>query len=90
MFVKFVSVWLMLFCADASSASPVTFALSTTVQVYVVPVGTMFPDPLLGATVNTAALHAVAVCEVTNGFGLTDTVTVNVDPVHEPDTGVTV
>ena len=45
---------------------------------------------LAGATVKAAALHAVAVCDVTNGFGLTVTVTVNVDPVHDPDTGVTV
>ena len=50
----------------------------------------MFPDPFEGATVNAVALHVVALCAVTYGFGLTVTVTVNVDPAHEPDNGVTV
>ncbi len=44
-----------------------------------------------GVTVNAAELQIVGVCAVTNGFGLTVTVVVNVGPVHEPDTsGVTV
>ena len=68
--------------------------LSTTDHVYVVPVGTILPPTtdgwLAGVTVKAVALHVVAVCAVTNGFGLTVTVTVNVDPGHDPDNGVTV
>ena len=50
-----------------------TLPLAATVQVYVVPVGTMLPEPFAGATVNAFELQIVAVCAVTNGFGLTTT-----------------
>ena len=43
-----------------------------------------------GATVNAVALQIVGVCVVTNGFGVTVTVVVNVAPGHDPDNGVTV
>ena len=83
----------MLVCGLVSSPkykSLVTLAFAATVHVYMVPVGTMLPEPLLGITSNVVPLQIVAVCAVTNGFGLTVIVVVNVDPVHEPDTGVTV
>jgi hypothetical protein len=53
----------------------------------------MLPEPFAGATVNAVALHVVGVCDVINGFGFTVTVTVNVEPTHEPeapDIGVTI
>ena len=80
----------MLPCAVVTSDCPVTFAFVATVQVYVVPVGTMFPDPFVGATVNAVELQIVGVCAATNGFGSTVTVVVNDEPTHEPDVGVTV
>jgi hypothetical protein len=85
----------MLFCAVDTSASPVTSVLSTTVHVYVVPVGTTLPfdneELPLGATVNAVPLQiAAGVCALTNGLGLTVTVVVNGVPGHKPDNGVTV
>ena len=49
---------------------------------YVVPVGTMFPEPLDGVTVNNEALHAVTVWAVTNGLGFTTNGTVNASPAQ--------
>ena len=43
-----------------------------------------------GVTVNALELHIVGVCAVTNGSGSTVTVVVNVDPIHNPEVGVTV
>jgi hypothetical protein len=79
----------MLVCAVASADSPVTFALATTVQVYVVPEGTIFPDPSAGATVNAFELQIVAVCAITDGLGLTVTVMLNGAPEQLPAVGVT-
>ena len=48
-------------------------------HVYVIPDGTMFPDPSVGETVNNELLHTVVVCAVTTtGVGLTVTTTVSV------------
>ena len=49
----------------------------------------MLPEPLLGVTENEVPLQIVGVCAVTNGFGSTVTVVVNVEPIHVPDVGVT-
>ena len=60
-------------------------------QLYVVPVGTMFPPPFAGVTMNPIPLHVDAVCGVvTDGVGVTVTVTVKFAPVQLPDLGVTV
>jgi hypothetical protein len=57
---------------------------------YVVPEGTIPLVPFAGVTVKLVALQLVAVMAVTAGFGLTVTVTVKVDPVHDAVAGVTV
>ena len=88
-FVVFVNVWLILFCAVASAVSPVTFALAATVHVYVVPNGTMFPEPFAGDTVNAFELQIVALCAITDGLGLTVTAMLNGAPEQLPDVGVT-
>ena len=90
----------MLFCAVATFDSPVTPVLSTTVQVYVVPDGTMLPvdEFSVGATVKAEPLHvtglrseyAAADCELRKGLGFTVTVTINVEPIQPLDVGVTV
>jgi hypothetical protein len=76
------------------AAPPVIFPVTTGAdQLYTVPDGTISPPPLLGVTVNEALLQAFTVRLAINGLGLTVTVTVNVEPTHEPDTpdvGVTV
>ena len=59
-------------------------------HVYVVPDGTMFPEPLAGATVNVEPEHIVAVCVAILGIGSTVTVNVNVAPLQAPDIGVKV
>ena len=63
----------MLFCADDTALSPETLPLAVTVQVYVVPLGTMLPLPFVGATVNAFVLQITSVCAVTNGLGSTTT-----------------
>ena len=45
-------------------------------QLYFVPVGTALPFPLVGVILNPVPLHAVAVCEATDGIGYTVTVIV--------------
>ena len=57
---------------------------------YVVPAGTIFPPPSVGVTVKAPPLQIVAVWLVTDGCGLTVTVTVKLLPVQLPDVGVTV
>ena len=54
------------------------------------PVGTILPDPLAGATVNADPVHIAAVVAITEGVGSTVTATVKVDPAHDPEVGVTV
>src|ERR1043166_1782730 len=61
-----------------------------TPQLYVVPTGTIPFVTFNGVTVNVAPLQIVVVKLFIDGLGFTVTVTVNVDPVHEPDVGVTV
>jgi hypothetical protein len=51
-------------------------------QLYTVPAGTISPPPLMGVTVNKTLLQAFTVRLAINGFGLTVTVTVNVEPLH--------
>ena len=51
--------------------SPVTFGLSTKVQEYVVPVGTMFPFPFEGVMVKGLAEQTVSSIVWTKGFGST-------------------
>ena len=71
--------------------SPVTLALSTTVHVYVVPVGIMVVGAAFeGAVVNAVPLQIVAVWFGTTGLGLMVATTVNVAPVQLPLVGVTV
>ena len=49
------------------------------------------PPPLLGVVeVEPAEQIAESVIFAIDGFGLTETDTVNVDPTHDPDFGVTV
>ncbi len=90
----FVSVCSILVCGVDWFDSPVILALSTTVQVYVVPLGTMVLGGLLvGEIVKAAPLQIVEVCEGIRGLGFTVTITVNVGPVQlpvVPDLGVTV
>ena len=51
----------------------------------------MFPPPLVGVTeFDVDEQIAVSVMLAIDGFGLTETETVNVDPEHNPDVGVTV
>jgi hypothetical protein len=57
---------------------------------YVVPVGTIFPVPLVGAILNDPAEQIVAVCAITFGFGFTVTVAAKLEPMQLPDVGVTV
>ena len=88
-FVELVSVPEM---DDPDPAAPPVIPPVTVgaVQVYVVPAGTTPFVPFAGVTLNAMPLHTVAVIAVTEGFGLTVTVTVNVLPAHAPDVGVTV
>ena len=48
------------------------------------PDGTISPPPLLGVTVNPVPLHELAVLFAIFAFGLTVTVTVNVEPTQLP------
>jgi hypothetical protein len=84
MFVGFVSVPLILDCKLAV-APPVNPPVTTgnALHAYVVPDGTM-SVPLLGVTVNPVPLHVLAVLFAIFAFGLTVTVTVNVDPTQLP------
>ena len=51
----------------------------------------MFPPPFVGVTeFDVDEQIAVSVMSAIDGFGLTETETVNVDPAHNPDVGVTV
>ena len=83
--VGLVSAWLMFAC-PACALPPVMPPVTTgAAHEYVVPAGTP-----AGATVNVPPLQIVDVCAATAGTGFTVTVTVNVDPAHTPDVGVTV
>ena len=92
--VGLVSVPVILVC-EVPAAPPVIPPVTTGADhVYVVPVGTILPvTPLTGLTVNTLSLQDEVVCVLTNGFGFTVTVIVNVDPTQfpvSPEVGVTV
>ena len=63
--------------------SPVTAGLSSTVQEYLVPAGTIFPFPLAGVTVKASPEQMLAVSFSISGVGLTVTVTVNVPPEQD-------
>ena len=52
-------------------------------HVYVVPAGTMFPEPFAGATVNVEPEQIVAVCATTLGIGLTVTAKLKEVPEHK-------
>ena len=54
------------------------------------PAGTIPLVPLTGIREKEPPLHIVAVKALTDGVGLTVTVTLNVAPVQLPDEGVTV
>ena len=71
---------------------PVIPAIVGAVQVYIVPVGTIFPLPFDGDTVNGVPEQTVVVCVVvTFGIGFTVTVTGKLVPEQTPDKlGVTV
>jgi len=70
---------------------PVTPPVTTAApHEYVVPAGTTPLVIFIGVEVNVPPLHIVAVMSVTEGIGLTVTVTVNVAPVQLPAVGVTV
>ena len=63
------------------------------VHVYVVPLGTIFPLPLVGATEKAVPEQMVRVVLKTVGFGLTTTVMVKLFPTQfpeSPEVGVTV
>ena len=66
-------------------APPVNPPVTTgsALHAYVVPDGTM-SVPLLGVTVNPDPLHALTVLFAIVAFGLTVTVTVNVEPTQVP------
>lgn len=86
-----VRVWdIVVAWAVACAVSPVTFGLSATVQVWVVPVGTMVIPPFVGKTVNAEPLQVVAVWAGITGLGLTVTVTENGVPAQVPERGVAV
>ena len=59
-------------------------------QLYVISAGIIPSVTSTGIVVKLPPLHIVAVRSLTAGTGLTVTVTVNVRPVHGPETGVTV
>jgi hypothetical protein len=85
MLVGFVSVPLILDCKLAV-APPVNPPVTTgnALHAYVVPDGTMSPPPLLGVTVNPEPLQVLAILFAIDAFGLTVTVTVNVEPTQLP------
>ena len=68
------------------AAKPVIPLAVGAVQEYVVPIGTMFPFPLDGVTVNGLPEQTSVVCVVvTFGFGFTVTVTGKLAPEQTPD-----
>ena len=58
-------------------------------QLYVVPEGKTPFVPFTGVEVKDMPVHAVLVSAVIEGVGFTVTVTVNEEPTHVPDIGVT-
>ena len=90
MLVEFVNVPLMLvaFVPDAPPVMPPVTVGDN--QLYVVPEGTTPSVPFTGVEVKDMPVHTVLVSAVIEGVGLTVTVTVNEDPTHVPDVGVTV
>ena len=61
--------------AEVPAAVPVIPATVGADHVYDVPVGTIFPDPFVGLTVNGVPEQTGVVCVVTLGIGFTVTVT---------------
>jgi hypothetical protein len=62
-------------------------------QIYVVVDGNILPPALLGVTLNEPLLQMASVIFAIAGLGLTVTVTIIVEPIHDPatpDRGVTV
>ena len=73
--------------------SPSTLALAVTVQMYVVPVGTILPLPSCGVTRKLVLEQVMVVMSAITGVGLTVTVRVNGSPMQlpvSPEVGVTV
>ena len=89
--VVLVSCWLMEVCAVATEDSPVTLLLGATVQVYVVPVGTISSAPLpalVGDTVKVSAEQMAVVLAAISGVGFTRTVRSKELPTQVPLLGV--
>ena len=84
-----ISCWLILLDGVFTSEVPVTFALGTTVQVYVVPTGTITEPLFCGLTVKIPPLHTVANWLGITGVGFTETVIKNGVPIQLPLVGVT-
>ena len=81
----------LILTAPDPAAPPVTPPVTKgAAHEYVVAAGTIPFAPLSGAETNVPPLHISAVMSVIPGFGLTVTVTVNVEPIQVPDVGVTV
>ena len=70
--------------------SPATFALAFAAHAYDTLVKPFDTSPLSNVIDRASSEHAVAVPAIPTGSGFTVTVTVNVDPEHNPDVGVTV
>ncbi len=81
-------------CAVATEDSPVTLLLGATVQVYVVPVGTISPTPfttvLVGEKVKVSAEQMAVVLAAISGVGFTSTVRSKGAPTQVPLLGVSV
>ena len=71
--VVLIKVWLTLNWGVVWSTSPVTFGLSTTVQVYLVPANTISPPPLVGVTLNALLLQIVRLLGPITAVGTTVT-----------------
>ena len=89
MFVVFMSVPPIL-DDPLPVAPPVNPAPEGTVQLYIVPAGTIPSVTFTGVTINPEPLHTEADMLLIAGFGLIITLTGNASPVQLPETGVTV
>ena len=76
--------------AFVPEAVPVIPATVGADQEYVVPVGTILPEPFVGASVNVDPEQLAAVCAITEGTGLTVTANENAVPTQVPEVGVTI
>ena len=81
--------WLILFAGVGLSDAPVTLGFCTTVQVYVVPEGTITEPLFCGLAIKKPPLHVVANWLLITGIGCTVIVTTNGAPTQFPLVGTT-